>query len=143
MVKKYFSKTIFLPTREGIEREKFSNFNFSNVVWDINTKFSPVVYLNRYPLCTKFEGFWCIGFGFPTKNVYNFKWTWQVHFLSYTLQIWWEFISSLVVKMLKFLKTFCALVLNFPPKMSKTSIGRSGSIFWTTPFKFGENSFLP
>ena len=35
---------------------KWSILNFSKVNWDINTKFSPVVHLNSYPLCTKFEG---------------------------------------------------------------------------------------
>ena len=45
------------------------DIDFSKVVRDINTKFSPVVNLNRYPLCTKFEGIWCLGFGFPAKNV--------------------------------------------------------------------------
>ena len=42
-------------------------------------------------------------FGFPAKTVKNFKWAWQVQFLSYTLQIWSELIFFLGVKMLKFL----------------------------------------
>ena len=40
------------------------------------------------------------------------------------------------------LKAFGASDLDFPPKTSKTWNGCSGSIFWATPFKFGENSFL-
>ena len=58
--KKIVFEKFFLPTREGIKGEKCSNFNFSKVVWDINTKFSPVVNLNRYPLCTKYEGSRCL-----------------------------------------------------------------------------------
>ena len=41
------------------------------------------------------------------------------------------------------LKALGALNLDFLPKMSKTSNGRGRPIFWATPFKFGENSFLP
>ena len=67
--KKIIFKNYFFPSGGHLEEEKFSFLNFSKVIWDINTKFSPVVNLNRYPLCTKFEGFWCIGFGFPAKNV--------------------------------------------------------------------------
>ena len=33
--------------------------NYSKVVWDINTKFSPVVKLYGNPLCTKYEGYRC------------------------------------------------------------------------------------
>ena len=40
--------------------------------------------------------------GFPAKNVKNFKWAWQLQFLSYALEIWSEFILNLVEKMLKF-----------------------------------------
>ena len=40
------------------------------------------------------------------------------------------------------LKAF-GLDLDFPPKTFKTSNERGRSIFWATPFKFGENSFLP
>ena len=49
----------FLPTRGGIEIRKCSNLNFSKVVWDIITKFSPVVNCNRNPIWRKFEGSRC------------------------------------------------------------------------------------
>ena len=84
---------MFLPHWEWIEKTKRLILNFSEMVWDIITKFSPVVKLYRNPLCTKYEGFWCTKFGFPAKTVKNIKWAWQVQFLSYTLQIWWKFIS--------------------------------------------------
>ena len=51
---------------------QFSKLNISKVVWDIITKFSPVVSLYRYPLCTKYEGSRCLEFGFPAKNVKYF-----------------------------------------------------------------------
>ena len=44
------------------------DIDFSKVVRDINTKFSPVE-LYRRPLCRKFEGSRCPGFGCPDKNV--------------------------------------------------------------------------
>ena len=65
-VRKLFLK-FFKPPREGIELKK--------VVWDIKTKFSPIV------------NFYENGRG--------------AQFLSYTLQILWEFISLFVVEMLK------------------------------------------
>ena len=69
--------------------------------WDINTKFSPVVNLYENPLCTENQGHRCSKFGFIAKNVTNFPWKWWVQFLSYTLQIWWEIIFSIVVKVVK------------------------------------------
>ena len=39
------------------------------------------------------------------------------------------------------LKAFGGSDLDFPPKVSKTSNGHSGPIFWATTFKFGANSF--
>ena len=63
-----FSKTIFIPSWGHFEEEKFSNLNISELVRDINTKFSPVVNLYRNPLCTKFEGSRCFRFEFPAKS---------------------------------------------------------------------------
>ena len=40
------------------------------------------------------------------------------------------------------IKAIGVLDLDFPPKTSKTSNGRSRRIFWATPSKFGENSLL-
>ena len=41
--------------------------NFSEMVRDIHTTFSPVVQLFRNPFCIKFEGSRCLKFGFPAK----------------------------------------------------------------------------
>ena len=101
-MKKYFSKTIFLPSWRQIEKTKWSILNFSKVDWDINTKFSPVVNLYENPLCTENQGHRCSKFGFPAKNAKNFSWVWRGQFLSYTLQIWWEIIFFIVIKVLKF-----------------------------------------
>ena len=57
------------------------------MVRDIDTKFLPVVIPYRSPLCTQFEGSGYLRFGFFAKNVQNFKWAWQAHFLSHTLVI--------------------------------------------------------
>ena len=43
---KMIFKNYFFPSGGHLEEEKFSFFNFSKVVWDINTKFTPVVNLN-------------------------------------------------------------------------------------------------
>ena len=78
--------------------------------------------------------------------------TWKTkNFKIWISQKWFEIstpnfhqlFTSICTRFVPNLKAFGALDLNFLPKMSKTSNGRSGSIFWATPFKFGENSFLP
>ena len=49
--------------------------NYSKVVWDINTKFLPVLVLIRIQLFTKFGTSSC---------TQNFKRAWQAHFLTHT-----------------------------------------------------------
>ena len=60
--------------------------NYSKVVWDINTKFSPVNVPKSIQLCTKFEVLSYTQNGFPAKTILNFKRVWQAHFLSHTHQ---------------------------------------------------------
>ena len=91
-----------IPHKWHLKKFNRSNLNFSRVVWDNNTKFSPVVNLHGNPLCTENQGHRCSKFGFPAKNVKNFSWAWRGQFLSYTLQIWWEIIFFIVIKVLKF-----------------------------------------
>ena len=50
-----------------------------------------------------------------------------------------QLFTSIGTRFVPSLKAFGASDLDFPPKTSKPSNGRSGSIFWATPFKFGEN----
>ena len=77
--------------------------NYSKVVWDIDTKFSPVVVLMSFQLSTKFEGHNSLKKTAMPLGSSKWKWAWRAHFLSHTLQIWWESLSTLVVKILKFL----------------------------------------
>ena len=60
--------------------------NYSKVVWDIDTKFSPVVVLISFQLFTKFEGH-----NSPKKTAMplgssKWKWAWRAHFLSHTYE---------------------------------------------------------
>ena len=64
--------------------------NYSKVLWDINTKFLPVIDHRRSQLSTKFEGASCTENGFPVKTILNFSRAWQAYFLSDNLQIWGE-----------------------------------------------------
>ena len=47
--------SIFIPSRWHFKKLNRSNLNFSKMVGDINTKFSPVVSLDKNPPCQKFE----------------------------------------------------------------------------------------
>ena len=59
---------------------------YSKVVWDINTKFSPVVVLIKIQLYFKFGASSCTKNGFPAKTIFNFKRAWRAHFLSHSLE---------------------------------------------------------
>ena len=78
--------------------------------------------------------------------------TWKKKNLQFSIsQKWFEILALIFHKLLAFmgtrfvenLKALDALDLDFPPKKLKTSYGCGRRIFWATPFKFGENSFLP
>ena len=60
--------------------------NYSKVVGDINTKFSPLNVPISIQLCTKFEALSYAQNGFPAKTILNFKRAWQAHFLSHAHQ---------------------------------------------------------
>ena len=63
-------------------------FNYSKVVWDINTKFSPVSVLIRFQLFTKFERHSLKNEAAMPLTIKNFSRAWQGHFLSQALQTW-------------------------------------------------------
>ena len=60
--------------------------NYSKVVWDIDTKFSPVVVIISFQLSTKFGASSYTQNGFPAKTILNFKRAWRAHFLSHTCE---------------------------------------------------------
>ena len=60
--------------------------NYSKVVGDIDTKFSPVVVLMIFQLSTKCGASSYTLNGFSTKTISNFKRAWWVHFLSHTYE---------------------------------------------------------
>ena len=60
--------------------------NYSKVVWDIDTKFSPVVVLMSFQLSTKFGASSYTQNGFPAKTISNFKRAWRAHFFSHILE---------------------------------------------------------
>ena len=63
-------------------------FSYSKVVWDINTKFSPVSVLIRFQLFTKFERHSLKNEAAMPLTIKNFSRAWQGHFLSQALQTW-------------------------------------------------------
>ena len=74
--------------------------DYSKVVWDINTKFSPVEDIMRLQLFTKFGGPSFTQNRFPAKTILNFSRAWQAYFLSFDFQIWWEVTSFEDVQMM-------------------------------------------
>ena len=60
--------------------------NYSKVVWDIDTKFSPVVVLMSFQLSTKFEGHNSLKKTAKPLGSSKWKWAWRAHFLSHTYE---------------------------------------------------------
>ena len=60
--------------------------NYSKVVWDIDTKFSPVVVLISFQLSTKFEGHNSLKKTAMPLGSSKWKWAWRAHFLSHTYE---------------------------------------------------------
>ena len=68
-------------------RDKFwLILNYSKVVWDIYTKFSPVVVLISFQLSTKFEGHNSLKKTAIPLGSSKWKWAWWAHFLSHTYE---------------------------------------------------------
>ncbi len=60
--------------------------NYSKVVWDIDTKFSPVVVLISFQLSTKFEGHNSLKKTAMPLGSSKWKWAWRALFLSHTYE---------------------------------------------------------
>ena len=58
--------------------------NYSKVVWDIDTKFLPVVVLISFQLSINFGASSYTQNGFPAKTILKFKRAWRTHFLRHT-----------------------------------------------------------
>ena len=82
-----------------MEKKNGSILDFSKVLSDINTKISASLDLIWRQLFTKYEGPACTHFEFLAKTAKNFSRAWQAYFLSYDLQIWWEYISFKDIQM--------------------------------------------
>ena len=61
-------------------------FNYSKVVWDIDTKLSPDVVLISFQLFTKFEGHNSVKKTAMPLGSSKWKWAWRAHFLSHTYE---------------------------------------------------------
>ena len=60
--------------------------NYSRVVWDINTKFSPLNVLISFQLSTKFEGHNSLKKTAMPLGSSKWKLAWRAHFLSHTYE---------------------------------------------------------
>ena len=69
-----------------VNKEFWLILNYSKVVWDIDTKFSPVVVLMSFQLSTKFEGHNSLKKTAMPLGSSKWKWAWRAHFLSHTYE---------------------------------------------------------
>ena len=60
--------------------------NYSKVIWDIDTKFLPIVVLMSFQLSTKFEGHNSLKKTAMPLGSSKWKWAWRAHFLSHTYE---------------------------------------------------------
>ena len=72
--------------RANMINEIWLILNYSKVVWDIDTKFSPVVVLISFQLSTKFEGHNSLKKTAMPLGSSKWKWAWRAHFLSHTYE---------------------------------------------------------
>ena len=116
--------------------------DISNHFWEIqNLRFfvfqvSPTMYKNNFQKLFSY----IVGDTWKRKNL-RF-WISQKWFEISTPNFH-QLLTSIGTHFVPNLKAFGALDLDFLPKTSKTSNGCGRPNFWATPFKFGENSFLP
>ena len=105
-------------------------FNYSKVVWDINTKFSPVSVLIRFQLFTKFERHSLKNEAAMPLTIKNFSRAWQGHFLSQALQTWQIcfFFVDVQMILLSYLDTSDCLEIE---KNVKVFLSRYFRAFWT------------
>ena len=111
--------------------------DISNHFWEIqNLTF---FHCNSFPLAFK-NSFWKLFLYAKGKELEwkNFKFLISQKWFEISTPNFHQLFTSIVTCFVPNLKTFSALDLDFLPKASKTS----GSIFWATPFKFDEKSFL-
>ena len=103
-----------------VNKEFWLILNYSKVVWDIDTKFSPVVVLISFQLSTKFGAFSYPHNGFPAKTISNFKRAWRAHFLSHTseAQEYFCFFGDVHIILLSFFySSYCKKCWNLPPQV--------------------------
>ena len=129
----------FCAKRVPIEVNNWWKFgvDISNQLWDIQIwKF----FFFKVPPTRYKNSFWKLVGGTLRKK--NFQIWISQSWLKISTPNFHQFLTSIGTRFEQNLKALGALDLDFPPKPFKTSNGRGRSIFWATPLKFGESSFL-
>ena len=129
-----------LKTHEYYNWWKFG-VDISNHFWEIqNWRFclynsSPTRYKNSF-----WKLFLYLVGGTLRKK--NFQFCISQRWLEISTPNFHQLLTSMRTRFVQNLKDIGGLDLDFPPKVSKTSKGHGGPIFWATLLKFGENAFL-
>ena len=130
----------FSEKRVSIEMYKWWNFgvDISNHFWLIGQK--PILTFKSPPPLVQISSKWTRGGG-DLKVKIGQSWI-AKKWLEISTPKFHHLYISIETRFSPNLKVLGAKEMDFPPKMFKTSNGHSGDIFWATPSKFGEISFL-
>ena len=116
--------------------------NYSKMVWDIDTKFSPIVVLISFQLSTKFEGHNSLKKTAMPLGSSKWEWAWQAHFLSHTYETQEIccFLSDVKIILLSF------FYLSYCLKVSKNAeafLSRCSELLGLIDFNFSNLPYKP